>query len=489
MPPSPVGGIILRKETPLRKIALCYLRLSNRGKNEVSIEMQRERCRLECERLGLTPVFFEEGLGKHSANTRTHLPEWDKLYARALIDPAVYCIMSYDHERSFRHPVAARTTAAALNAVGVKIIFTTQGEVDTTSANGKMIFTVQAAFAEHYSNYVSEKLTHHYADLKASGQYVGHKNMYGLSRSGSEKNNTVLWTMTADFPAIVAAVELYARRSSPADIADTLHDKGITWIDQWGKRSRPFSASIYNVIRRIDFYAPFLDPALVKTVKAIYAAKQAHRDNGRRNVHPKLLLQRALYCECGKRLTIAYYQSRITKARPEPQANPWYYHPRTVNCRIQPACFRAEKIDKEFFERLEIVDRWTDEYRADILDGYERQYTQPAVTTPHNNAAAIEKLAKDFSEKRITREKFMQQLEELEQTPVQPPRVIPEIFPPTYLASHLQKLPNLVTSLRVAAVLEPNAANETVRALFRVTIKEGHISHIALVGTEGKVTL
>lgn len=287
-------------EPNTRTLALCYLRLSNRGRQEVSIEMQRQRCLTECQRLALTPVFFEEGLGKHSANSRKRLPQWDALLERALSDPLVYCVMAYDHERAFRNVPAARSVADELTRHGVKLIFTTSGEVDTRTASGKMMYTMNAAFAEHYSNYISEKLTHHFEELKARGIYAGHRAPYGLRRIG--KAPDISFEKTDDFAVIVEWFRLYTSEEI-GTIRGTieLNKRSLRWRDRYGKLRPVRPDDLIQALNAVQHYKPFLPAALYRAVRRTIGERAQHKKNSRPIVHPPLPLRGLLFCAlCGE---------------------------------------------------------------------------------------------------------------------------------------------------------------------------------------------
>lgn len=302
MPRAPLPKIdaALTAPDPRRRFALCFLRLSNRGKQEVSIEMQRNRCLVECDRLTLTPVFYEEGLGKHSANTRTRLPQWDTLYQRALVDPSVYCVMSYDHERSFRNAAAALTSAKELANHGVKLIFVTSGEVDIQSASGKMIFTVQAAFAEHYSNYVSEKLLDHFDELRASGKSLNHRPFWGMVRVGKAPDHS--HQPSDELPAVLAWFRLYVSKDIGApNGAKELSLSGLTRRDLKGNPRALIAKDLRDALSHLEEFKPFLPAALYRAVKRRKEERHFHKANGAQRVYPPPILYRILTCaRCGK---------------------------------------------------------------------------------------------------------------------------------------------------------------------------------------------
>lgn len=103
--------------------------------------------------------------------------------------------------------------------------------------------------------------------------------------------------------------------------------------------------------------------------------------------------------------------------------------------------------------------------------------------------AAIERLAKQFADKKISRQEFMDELETLESAPLPVPSHKPQPISAERLEQILDMLPSLRETLIVGEALEPTAANKVVREMFRVIVLEGHIARIEVLGTEGKVIL
>lgn len=343
----------------LKIIALCYLRLSNRGEKEVSIAMQRARCQAECDRLGLTPVFYEEGLGKHSANTRKKLPQWDALLERALSDPAVYCVMAYDHERAFRNVAAARSVADKLAACSVKLIFTVSGEVDTRSASGKMIYTIQSAFAEHYSNYVSEKLRDHFETLRADGIYTGHHAPFGLKRIG--KAPDVSFEATPELAVILEWFVLYTSETiGTINGSLILNGRGLRWHSRTGIVREILPDDLRHAVKVLESYRPFLPPNLYQAVRRRKSERAMHKRNGKPSPHPTLLLRGLLFCaRCGKPYVSATQPDRYG------HLHGYYRHRPPVGCGniVKPS---ARRIHAMVWAKVAALE-WSDELKSEMV--------------------------------------------------------------------------------------------------------------------------
>lgn len=436
--------------------------------------MQRARCEQECARLALTPVFYEEGLGKHSANTRKKLPEWDKLLARALSDPAVFAVMAYDHERAFRQVTAARQTADQLAKVGVKLIFAVSGEVDNATASGKMLFTVHAAFAEHYSNYVSEKLKDHYNTLKAKGVYAGHRAPYGLKRVG--KAPDVSFTPTPDLAAILTWLELYtSEETGTINGASLLNARGVRWRDRHGQL-RPIAPDDLRVaLNNLDAYRPFIPPALYRAAREIRNARSTPRANGHPTVYPPHLLRGILTCgRCGAPYVCNTQLSRAGRL------NGYYRHHRPVLCGniIKPS---VKKVDAMVWARVAQIE-WSDELRAELVDA---MTTDPTPSVALDTRQAREKLERRLrnyqqmlADEDISRAQFLEHKSEIESALASLPEASPVEEAPLTRAEAVEIVANLERVLSPDSYMTPTARNQAMKALF---------SNVAIEGKRGGV--
>jgi len=454
---------------PERNLALCFLRLSSRGKQEISIDMQRNRCAAECERLGLVPVFYEEGLGRHSANTRKNLPEWDKLYKRALTDPAVYCVMGYDHERAFRNVSAARQSAEQLAKVGVKLIFTVSGEVDTTTAHGKMVYTMQAAFAEHYSNYVSEKLYDHFAELKAEGVYAGHRAPQGLKRVGKAKQ--VKLEKSDDLKTIEEWFTLYTTQDigTPRGAA-ILTAAGFKWRNRQGELREVSADDLVTALANLEMYKPHLAPALYRAVKRRKAQRAQHRANGNQTIHPPLLLRGILFCAaCGAPYVCTHQVNRAGNLVST------YRHRRRVHC-ASVRCPAATLVERLVWSKLATIE-WTDELKRSIVSAL---VTPPDLSQVLDLKQARDKLAqrlKGFqvmlADGDISRAQFLQFKSEIERDMEQLPEITVPVSDPLSEEEAWRLVEDIVHFLSNPELGTPQAKNKAMQVVFEKVILSG----------------
>jgi len=81
-------------------------------------------------------------------------------------------LVVWDLDRAFRSTVDAITQAEALRKRGIDFHIVTLG-VDTSTADGKLVYTVIAAFAEHERNRLSERTKEGLEAARKRGQRLG----------------------------------------------------------------------------------------------------------------------------------------------------------------------------------------------------------------------------------------------------------------------------------------------------------------------------
>ncbi len=350
-----------------RIVALCYLRLSDRDVKEISIEIQRDACNEICRRFGWMPDFFEEGentRGQFSAQKRTNLEKWVELYARALSDPTVAAIVAYDHQRVFRRTSAALFCAEELAPLGIKLMFAADGEFAINSPEAKFQATMKAGMSEYESLKVSARLRAHYAKVKETQGYAGHKYMFGLDRSGNSSHELVRWTPDENFPHVLRILELYQKGWMGTNtIADILAAEGIMWRNQSDQPSRILPDTVRRLLYRLDLYAPHLPPELVKRVSEVRAQRARHKSNHAVMRHPPALLRGVLYCaEC---LT-KFRQTIIPKGKDRTLVA-YYSHSAIGGCRLHPRYQKQRKVNALFVQQLEYLEQWGTDDLASLL--------------------------------------------------------------------------------------------------------------------------
>lgn len=476
----------------LRKIALCYLRLSDREIKEVSIDIQKDACADWCRRLGLLPIFFEEGegqAGQFSARKRTKLAVWAQVYQRALTEPTVAAIITYDLSRAFRRTETALMVAEELQKAGVQLVFTTDGIVSVNTPETKFAYTLKAAIAEYESFKATSRLLDHYAKVKARRGYAGHKDMFGLDRVGSSKDDSEAWIPDENFPNVLLILEWYAfgEYGAPA-ISEMLYQRGVRWRNRSDvETDYVHPCSIQRLLRRIDLYAPFVaehDPTLVPRVKAILQTRAQRKTNHRKLKRPSYLLRGLLYCShCGAR-----YSQSAMPFKDKTRHHYYYSHMPRTGCPNNNAYVVRSRVDAEFAKLFGELYQLS---RADLAAMFAKTNNAPAQPIALDLAAERARLEKRlsryeemFADDLMPRDRYLAQTTKIHAQIAALPEPQPETesadtpISPEQWADRIQSMDVLIA---VAWTLEPDKTNHALRDLFaRVEYDSEHITKITV---------
>lgn len=383
-----------------RSRALAYIRLSGRDESKLlSPAQQLAHCQQVIQRLGaqFDPAtdIYDEGIGFHSARARTNLEQFDKMLARALTASDVKYIMSYDSARVFRELETSLHTLKQLSKKHIEWHSFVNGQLGLSDELWlKTIITGMQD--EDESRRTTRRLLDHYAAVKREQGYAGHRPMFGLRRTGSEKNHTVRWETTDDFRIVQDVVRLYATGLYSAEaIAEILHKRGVRWVNQRGQRSLPYGNTIRKLLGRIEFYAPFLpDQSQVQRVIEIREARRESVGNHAPFKYPVVLLRGLVYCVCGRRFVQSYWTDR------QGEKKPYYAHPSTPACDIAPRMVAAHKFETHVLAELRPVFDLTPEERAYVI---ERSLAQIARDLPAtDNGTRLAELERQLAKLNLT---------------------------------------------------------------------------------------
>lgn len=469
-----------------RHTALIYARLSNRERGEagnISPTLQIAKCQHVASERGyiVNPQSYQddgdiylESEGKHSARSRRNLPAWRALEQRMQTDASIAAVIAYDLSRAFRNTEAMLKFARICQQHNIKLIFALDGEVDIRTATGKMLTTVKAAFAEHYSHYVSERLLDHFAALRAKGVYAGHRAPFGLKRIGNAPN--ISFEPTKDLRVIRAWLELYTSRDiGTPEGARQMNLRGYQWKDRTGK---PRPVSVWDLIQTLEIletYKPFLDAKLYHRALTRRAQRANRSGNGNLSTHPPHLLKGLLYCVCGARYVSA------NETLKSGDIGQYYRHAYlNLDCPHRRKTV-ARKIDAQIWKRLERLNQLSDADKNDIA---QKIATPPQEDTHEDSLLKRQRLETALREaeaaliyKDITRERFLElkteillQLEELQPTEAETLNIVPT------LEEARAMLEDLTSALRDASTLLPEQTNLLMRDIFtRIVIQSTEI--------------
>ncbi len=187
-----------------------YVRVSTeeQAQSGLSLEAQERTLRAYCEAKGiaLDDLLVDAGYSGKDLNR----PGIAKLLRRVR-EREVCSVVTVKIDRLSRRVIDTLNIVETLRKHGVAIVFV-QEAIDTTTAAGKAMLTVIAAFAEMERNYISERTRSALAAKKARGERLG---------------NPAFGLLDGEQAVRQVARELRGQKLSLRGIAAALQDRGI----------------------------------------------------------------------------------------------------------------------------------------------------------------------------------------------------------------------------------------------------------------------
>ncbi len=151
---------------PLR-VAL-YARVSTRDKDQ-DPELQLDVLRAYVAARGWEAI---EYVDQAAAGDLAHRTAWARLLADAA-QRKVDLVMVWKLDRAFRSTLHALATLRDLEHAGVGFASVTQPELDTTSATGRLVFTILAAVAEMERELIADRVKEGMRHAARQGKRIG----------------------------------------------------------------------------------------------------------------------------------------------------------------------------------------------------------------------------------------------------------------------------------------------------------------------------
>jgi DNA invertase Pin-like site-specific DNA recombinase len=152
--------------------AAVYCRISqDRNGEGLGVERQREDCEALAERNGweLGDVYTDNDLSAYTGKRR---PEYARLCAD-IEAGTVDVVLAWDPDRLHRSPSELETFIDLIESSGARVATVNSGEVDLSSASGRMTARVVGAVARHESEHKSERLRRKHVELAENGKVSG----------------------------------------------------------------------------------------------------------------------------------------------------------------------------------------------------------------------------------------------------------------------------------------------------------------------------
>lgn len=158
-----------------KKIALCYVRLSQArdGEDIVSPERQRANILAKCRELGYQPEWYEDVDGHKSGREVKNRPGWQALSER-LGDPDVVALIGNDLARFHRKGWRVGDLVEFVDSHNIALVLAAPGrEIDTATPMGKVFVYLTAIFDEFYADDISYRVKDSIAHRKNLGKSIG----------------------------------------------------------------------------------------------------------------------------------------------------------------------------------------------------------------------------------------------------------------------------------------------------------------------------
>jgi DNA invertase Pin-like site-specific DNA recombinase len=149
------------------RVAL-YARVSTRDKDQ-DPELQLDALRAYVVARGWQAV---EYVDQAAAGDLAHRTAWARLLADAA-QRKVDLVMVWKLDRAFRSTLHALATLRDLEHAGVGFSSLTQPELDTTSATGRLVFTILAAVAEMERELIADRVREGMRHAARQGKHIG----------------------------------------------------------------------------------------------------------------------------------------------------------------------------------------------------------------------------------------------------------------------------------------------------------------------------
>jgi DNA invertase Pin-like site-specific DNA recombinase len=176
------------RRTPARKtapaaVAGLYVRISqDRGGSELGVDRQRQDCEKLARARGwkVGPVFADNDLSAFSGRAR---PAYEQLL-EALKAGTIGAVVAWHPDRLHRSPVELERFIDVIEQTSAHVATVTAGELDLSTASGRMTARIVGAVARHESEHKSERLRRQREQMALQGRPHGGRRAFGYSAGG-----------------------------------------------------------------------------------------------------------------------------------------------------------------------------------------------------------------------------------------------------------------------------------------------------------------
>lgn len=161
--------------------AVIYARISKDDAGDrLGVDRQERLCRDLAKRHGLTinDVLVDNDVSAYKGRCR---PAFERLVE--LLDAgAIDAVVAYHADRLYRRATDLERLVAIIEQSSAKVHTVAAGDVDLSTASGRMVARMLGAAAQHESERMGERLRAKHDELAAKGNFPGGRPPYGYSR-------------------------------------------------------------------------------------------------------------------------------------------------------------------------------------------------------------------------------------------------------------------------------------------------------------------
>lgn len=270
-----------------------YLRVSSQDQVEgFSLDSQERLAREYCAAQGWPePQFFTDAGISAYTDEIAHRPAFVAALDAAAAGQITH-LVTIDLDRFARSTIVALTAVRQLERAGVPLISLNQA-YDHTTPDGRLLFTVSAAFAQLTSEQISRKTKAGLAQKRHAGLHVG-----GVP-FGARRVDGRLQLDPDRAPALARLLELAATMSS-VQVAATLTAEGVPLPKRGAKRDYWHYGSVESIVQRGAWLLSQPEPWPTRW----RAARYRHPLVPVRRTVQRRMLSGLMVCPCGGHVTV-----------------------------------------------------------------------------------------------------------------------------------------------------------------------------------------
>lgn len=174
-----------KPKAPTPPLAGLYVRISqDRAGDELGVDRQREDCERLAARRGwkIAEVFVDDDRSAYTGKPR---PNYDRLLEQ-LKAGAISAVVAWHPDRLHRSPRELEDFIDVVERAGAAVATVQAGELDLSTASGRMTARVVGAVARHESEQKSERIRRQRDQMALQGRPHGGRRPFGYQRGGAE---------------------------------------------------------------------------------------------------------------------------------------------------------------------------------------------------------------------------------------------------------------------------------------------------------------